>query len=57
MPKPKFQDGSKVIYRGFIFDVVNSYFRQYDSPGWFYNFHSPDLQAIPESEIRPIEEW
>lgn len=51
MTKPKYADGSKVLYQGIIFNVVNSYWKDYGSPGWFYNLNNPNAQAIPEDEI------
>lgn len=50
MTNPKYRNGSKALYQGIIFTVVNSYWKDYGSPGWFYNLNNPNAQAVPEDE-------
>lgn len=52
--KPKYQDGSTVIYKESLLTVIDSYRKDYGNPGWFYNLNYPDLQAIPEHQLTPF---
>ena len=50
-PKPKYQDGSTVIYQGKMQTVIDSYCKLFPSHSWYYNLDGSDLQAIPEDAL------
>jgi len=57
MPKVKYCRGAIVIYKDSPLTVMDSQWRIYGTPGWFYDLSSPQLAfqvtGISESKLSP----